>query len=175
MPNQILRAGPFASLGDYFVNRPATPTSQIRPVNCATNDWLNDTWKAYTEVTGDDPTPADYTVGLPQTFNYSVTDPSDFTSTIEFQFYYQAAIDATLNVSAVLTTSDALNFEARVTADVAGSRLIDANGDGAGSGTLTVNQSITLPAAVRPLLVLIQTRHIGEDGAGTFTGTLTVS
>ena len=50
MPNAILRAGPFASSSDRFLNEPDEPSPSILPVNCA-NDTSSSAWPwKYNEV-----------------------------------------------------------------------------------------------------------------------------
>jgi len=52
MPNDILRAGPFGQISggraiQYHVQQPEVgeESNKIAPINCAMNNWSNDTWK----------------------------------------------------------------------------------------------------------------------------------
>ena len=52
MPNAILRAGPFASSSDSFLNQPDEPSALIDPVNCANNTSSSNWPWRYNDIVG---------------------------------------------------------------------------------------------------------------------------
>lgn len=158
MPTPILRAGPFASSSDSFLNEPSTPIITILPVNCATNDWVNDTWKAYTRRQGfsggvtihDD---EDYDGTLPDTISFDLSSVGNQLGVIHFRFRYQSAVDFDININAE-ANADAGTFTSgalvQIQASANGVIVIDEEDSGSAVVSLSYDNDITLPASVTP-------------------------
>ena len=125
MPNDILRAGPFGQIGrgttiDSYVQQPeeGEESNVIIPINCAMNNWSNDSWKLMCQkgfTTGSPPYgdgsieyPSD-TFPLSQNEKIKITqeaidtgtDPSGFAgSSITFRFMTQATAEFDIKVIA---------------------------------------------------------------------------
>ena len=103
MPNAILRAGPFATASNFFINPPSVVTEEKLPVNCAMSRWKSNSWKllSHKVFSSDGIFPGfsgesfAYLKG-PSVFDETASegsDPSGFVScSIEFLFRYQAAV-----------------------------------------------------------------------------------
>jgi hypothetical protein len=164
MPNPILRAGPFASSSDSFLDEPDPIVATTVPVNCATNDWANDTWKAYTEVltvsggvtdpNGEDR--EDYEGTLPDSFSYNISSVGNQSGRIQFAFRYQAAVDFDINVDAEANADGNLqSASASVQVSVNGTLVVDEQVSSSGAVSASYDNDITLPASVTPALVAI--------------------
>ena len=156
----ILRAGPFASSTDSFIDEPVTPTqSSPLPVNCAMNDWVVDSWRAkkiifYLIVLE----PDDYTVTYedgPTIEASFVGTPNAFVSGVGIGFMYQAAEETSFSV-----TYSASGPEPQLSVAVSGSSVFTDTGTSSISGT----ETITLPATVVPSAVNV---NITTEGSGT--------
>ena len=158
MSDKILRAGPFASASDSFLDEPETPVATIVPVNCATNDWVNDSWKLHLESTGDYDLPFredGYYDGLPSSDSFSDLTVGGAEGFVRYAFRYQAAVDATLRVQAFSTIASSIGGGVCDIEATVGDTLVIDETDPA---ELTVDQNITLPASVVPKLVYIDVR-----------------
>ena len=125
MPNDILRAGPFGqisggSASQYHVQQPeeGEESNNIIPIDCAMNNWSNDTWKLMCQksfTTGSPPYgdgSIEYisaTFPLPQNEKIEITeeaidtgvDPNGFGgSSITFRFMTQATAEFDIKVIA---------------------------------------------------------------------------
>ena len=76
MPNDILRAGPFGRISgsttiDSYVQQPEVgeESNSIVPINCAMNNWSNDSWKLMCQK--------GFTTGSPPYGDGSIEYPSD--------------------------------------------------------------------------------------------------
>tara|TARA_R110002153_G_scaffold108695_1_gene249287 strand:+ start:33 stop:530 length:498 start_codon:yes stop_codon:yes gene_type:complete len=156
----ILRAGPFASSTDSFLDEPVTPTaSSALPVNCAMNDWVVDSWRAkkrilYFVFFGPDDETITYEDG-PTLGASFVETPGAFLSAAVIEFMYQAAEDTTFTV-----TYSASGTDPEANVSVGGSNVFTDSGTSSISGT----ETITLPAAIVPAAVNV---NITTDSAGT--------
>lgn len=170
----ILRAGPFASGSDSFVDEPSTPVLATLPVNCATNDWLTGSasdraWKAFVDkqaLDNDDPADDVNTQTYDGRLNSTeLLDDNFFTADIIYAFKYQAALETGVQVSAIATadtgggtdpiTGDPLTGTSRVRITVDGSVIVDQSDTDAES-SVTVNQFISMPVSVVPKEVKIE-------------------
>ena len=159
----ILRAGPFGSILDFFVDEPTTPNALNLPINCAKDDSsTNWVWKFLQDL----PTAAlTYEDGLVD-IDESFVDP--VSEVIIVRWRYQAAEDFTLNLSyniTASTTGDGFDdSQVRIRIDVNGVEEfsdIDTDSDDTGTGratsaSLVGTESITLPASVVPSIVFIR-------------------
>ena len=171
MPNAILRAGPFASSSDSFLNEPSPFDSNINPVNCA-NDTSSSTWpwryndvvnKVLTTHTGCEFTPNGFepvtststsSNGLLKTAtaDFSISDSASSNNvtrmTTTLSFYYQAAQSFEIKVTYNgLATGDSTLYQA----DFMG--FADSQTAGVPiSGFPSISGSVTrtLPASVKP-------------------------
>ena len=169
----ILRAGPFASSLDSFLDEPVAPVGSELPVNCAKDTTsTNWPWRYYqisTNVT------ASYETGLP-----SLTDASINTGPIEsvqgsFSFRYQAAEAFTMELSYSASGSTSGGFFDVSNAGIlvtVGETIVfddsDSDSDTEGSGrptsaSISGVETIDLPASVLPLLVLVSISASGSS------------
>lgn len=164
MPTPILRAGPFASSSDSFLDEPDPIVATTVPVNCATNDWANDTWKAYVDVSTEsggvtDPNGEDredYDGTLPDSFSYDISSVGDQDGDITFAFRYQAAVDFDINVDAEANADGGLDSAfASIEVLVDGTLVVDEVDSGSGTVSVSYDDDITIPASVTPALVAI--------------------
>lgn len=165
MPTPILRAGPFASSSDSFLGEPDPIVATTVPVNCATNDWVNDTWKAYTEVltvSGGvaDPngryTDEDYEGTLPDSFSYNISSVGNQSGRIQFAFRYQAAVDFDINIDAEANANTSYGVSTTsIEVSVNGTLVVNELDDGLGVRGVSYDDDITIPASVTPALVAI--------------------
>lgn len=166
MPNPILRAGPFASASDSFLDEPETLSSSIVPVNCAINDWVNDSWKFLLQSTGNYDLPFredGYYDGWDVVFegrrytgdgfeDLGGTGPSSGVSGfVRYRFRYQAAVDATIRLSANATAVSDTGGLCNVEVTIGGEKIIDETHP----ILIDIDEDITLPASVVPNLVFI--------------------
>lgn len=161
MPTPILRAGPFASSSDSFLDEPYPIVATTVPVNCATNDWVNDTWKAYTEVltvsggvtTRDE---EDYDGTLPDSFSYNISSVGNQSGRIQFAFRYQAAVDFDINIDAEANANTSVGVSTTsIEVSVNGTLVVNELDDGSGVRGVSYDDDITIPASVTPALVAI--------------------
>lgn len=157
----ILRAGPFASSTDSFLNEPGTPTDLTVPVNCAMSDWVNHSWKAFKRIETDGFS-FSYVDGPTVGASWSVEDiiASGFMS-----FMYQAAVDTTFNLSYSIT-GDGIQG-ASISVSVDGSFVFFDSDDGS-PASVSGTETIDLPATVVPILVFISGTS-ALSGGGSFT------
>ena len=166
----ILRAGPFASSTDSFLDEPSPPSFATRPVNCALVDWTNDGWRAVERKRENGGTPV-------YSYITSPTSSSSFSGTtsinsVSFSFLYQAAIatSITFNYSA---TSTGFGSDAIAVASVDGTTVLFDRDQGTGpSSTVSVSGSaiIDMPIAIRPILV-----SVGASASLEGSGSLSIA
>ena len=157
----ILRAGPFASSTNSFLDEPVTPTRNILPVNCAMNDWVNDSWRAAKRILyavffepEDDTVTYEDGPTLEASF---VETPGAFLSVAAIEFRYQAAEDTGFTV-----TYSASGVDPQLTVVIAGSTVFSDYDASSISGT----ETITLPATIVPAAVNV---NISSFSSGTGT------
>ena len=165
----ILRAGPFASSTDSFLDEPVTPSSAAVPVNCAMNDWLNDGWKAaqYINI-------LKYEGGYLQSLTYEsgpnivISRTLDYTTdvdgTLYLRFRYQATEDAEFTFTysaggvfneAIVSIDGIVEF-----ADLGSPPFLD---------PISGSEVITLPATVLPSLVSVSVGSTTYDYDATIS------
>jgi hypothetical protein len=154
----ILRAGPFASSTDSFLDEPETITVfSPLPVNCAMSDWVNHSWRALKIIAENDDIIRTYEDG--PTLEASFDDPGSFVFGFAgIQFMYQAAEDTTFTVTYSADTVTMGSSEFFV--DVDGSNVFNDTASPSISGT----ETIALPATVVPVEVIV---GIGVNASGT--------
>lgn len=164
----ILRAGPFASSTDSFLNEPVPPTGAAAPVNCALNDWVNAGWRAYVGVFTSD------IFGIPgvvvsqeyldgPTLSKSHTETGNGAlSLVDLRFYYQATADSTLHVTASSNNGGDSNFYC-IRVIVNGVLVASKERD---PGVFTeIDEDITLPATDgKPVEVFIDVTDEASGG-----------
>lgn len=177
MANPILRAGPFASASDSFLDEPETPVATIVPVNCATNDWVNDSWKLHLESTGiyDMPFREDgYYDGLPSGDSFLDQTVGGAEGFVRYAFRYQAAVDATLNIDASASATSLGGGVCDIEVTVGGELIIDETNP----VLVEIDEDINLPASVVPKLVFIDVRaeaFSAGTNSTTVQGSLSIS
>jgi hypothetical protein len=185
----ILRAGPFASSIDSFLNQPIIPTVGILPVNCAMNNWEGDSWMAAKTIEyefegdesessegeeSDEPSEGEDTESTGDPYENTTTyeNGPDISASFEdrdgaylsaalLQFRYQAAVATTFTL-----TYSADGDSPGISVFVGGNLVY---GDG-GNSSISGTEVITLPAKVLPSIVKVD---LGTFGSGT--GTITIS
>ena len=126
MPNDILRAGPFgkynglATVIDSYVQQPeeGEESNVIIPINCAMNNWSNDSWKLMCQksfttgsppygdgsieyISATFPLSQNEKIKITQEASDTGTDPNGYGgSTIGFRFMTQANAEFDIKVSA---------------------------------------------------------------------------
>ena len=165
----ILRAGPFASSTDSFLDEPSPPSFATSPVNCAMNDWLNDGWKAaqyiniykyeggylqsLTYESGPD-------IELSRTLDYT----TDVDGTLWLRFRYQATEDTEFTFTysaggvfneAIVSIDGAIEF-----ADLGSPPFLS---------PISGSEVITLPATVLPSLVSVSVGSTAYDYDATIS------
>ena len=174
----ILRAGPFASSSDSFLDEPVTPSVSIVPVNCA-NDTSSSAWpwkynddviKILETHTGCETSGGGENVPTTSTSNtttvstetatgdFSITSSASSnlitTMTTTLSFYYQAAQSFQIKVTYNgLATGDGTLYQPDV---MKFSDSQNANNPIAGFPSLSGSVTRTLPASVKPALYYAQ-------------------
>lgn len=174
MPTPILRAGPFASSSDSFLNEPDPIVATTVPVNCGVNNWVSDSWKAYVSCTGQT---TDYLENLPQTVSFSLSGVGDQDGQIQFAFRYQAAADTAINIDADCAAASLSGTLTRIEIVVGSTTVYDVSNTG-GSSSVSFDDDVSLPASVLPALaVVIITAEASSSGTNvnTSSGSITVS
>ena len=144
----ILRAGPFATSADSFLDEPVTPSlSSALPVNCAMNDWVVDSWRArksiaYVLLFDPDDVTVTYEDGPTLGASFAPhPSASELVSEAKITFRYQAVEDTTFSV-----TYSASGTDPEIDVRVGGLSVFTDLGISSISGT----ETITLPATVVP-------------------------
>jgi len=175
MPNAILRAGPFATSSDSFVDEPGSAIVTTVPVNCAMNNWTNDNWKLMSKkafTTGSPPYSDEsitYVSGptVSQSTNSTGVDPNGITScSILFEFKTQAAVAFDIKVSAnasATSGSGSAGFEFSLTN---GATVIESGSTFSNSQTVTIQPSV-LPITFSSTIAAV-------DSATSVSATLSV-
>jgi len=185
----ILRAGPFASSSDSFLDVPTTVTSSTLPVNCAkdtsSSSWP---WKCYVLVDGSNNDLESYLSGfqsISRNKSGSIPAGDNLRVEVSFEFYVQCSSDITFTMAYNLSAiSPAYPFS---TASVG----VSANGfsdsddradDGTGTGvtaSLSGSETITIPASTKPqgvsFLAIAQSGGAIEDSSGSVSLSLSFS
>lgn len=148
----ILRAGPFASSSDSHLDEPGTPDVSILPVNCAMSDWVSHSWRCWQDVS----TVTSYVDG-PSVSESDSDSSSGAIVYVEYRFYYQATIDASMNIAATLSASgaDPMSDPAIVTLDIDVDGTLVTIDDEGTAPSLSVDTDYTLPSAIVPKLVIV--------------------
>ena len=175
MPNAILRAGPFATSSDSFVDEPGSAIESTVPVNCAMNNWKSDNWKLMSKkvfTTGSSPFSCSsiaYLNGpsVSQSTNSSSADPSGFTScSILFEFRTQAAVEFDIKVSASASATNgtgSAGFEFSISDET----TVEETGS-----TFSNEQTVTIQPSVLPRTFRTQISVV--DAADSVSATLNV-
>ena len=156
----ILRAGPFASSSDSFLDEPTTATSSTLPVNCAkdtsSSSWP---WKCYVLVDGSNNDIESYLSGfqsISRNKSGSIPAGDDITVEVVFQFYVQCLSDITFTMAYNLSaTSPAFPFSTAFV-EVSANGFSESDGradDGTGTGvtaSLSGSETITISASTKP-------------------------
>lgn len=130
MPNDILRAGPFGQIGrgttiDSYVQQPEVgeESNSIVPINCAMNNWSNDSWKLMCQKS--------FTTGSPPYGDGSIEYPSDTfpLSQNEKIKITQEAIDTGTDPSGFAGSSITFRFMTQATAEFDIKVIAEAVGD----------------------------------------------
>jgi hypothetical protein len=174
----ILRAGPFASSSDSFLDEPVTPSVSIVPVNCA-NDTSSSAWpwkynddviKILETHTGCETSGGGENVPTTSTSNtttvstetatgdFSITSSASSnlitTMTTTLSFYYQAAQSFQIKVTYNgLATGDTTLYQPDFMGFI---DIQSASGPIEGFPSLTGSVTRTLPASVKPALYYAQ-------------------
>lgn len=168
MPNAILRAGPFATSSDSFVDEPLVANSSTLPVNCA-NDTSSSTWPWKYSLSSsfsknvhtgwEETSPDDYDAILSSSFdsnssyqnatnNFSVarTESTNFSAlvSIGFRFYYQAVenFNITINYSGSISSGTSGTSSGIAVSDIYGVIANTSSDSASGSHTATLPKSV---------------------------------
>jgi hypothetical protein len=164
----ILRAGPFASSSDSFLNEPVNPSASIVPVNCA-NDTSSSAWpwgyvantsQVITNHTGWEQTPSgesptntttegsseelETLTGSSFSKSLSVNTNLEASVSVSLRFTYQAFIDFDITV----------NYSGSVSSG-GPSIIVRDGGSSSDTGSFSETETITLPRAVKPASVSV--------------------
>ena len=159
MPNAILRAGPFATSSDSFVDEPGSAIESTVPVNCAMNNWKSDNWKLMSKkvFTTSSPPFSDSLIAYPngpsvsKSTNSSSADPSGFTScSILFEFRTQAAVEFDIKVSASASSTNGTG-SAGFEFSISGETTVSETGS-----TFSNSQTVTIQPSVLPRIFRTQ-------------------
>lgn len=185
----ILRAGPFASSSDSFLDEPTAATRSTLPVNCAkdtsSSSWP---WKCYVSVDGSNDDLESYLSGfqsVSRTKSGSIPAGDNITVEVRFDFYVQCLSDITFTMAYNLSaTSPAFPFSVAVV-DVAVNGFSDSDyraDDGTGTGvtaSLSGSETITISASTKPQIVsffaIAQSGGNIEDSSGSVSLSLSFS
>ena len=148
----ILRAGPFASSTESFLDEPATPTRFIYPVNCAmdtsSSNWP---WKHLYKLDSDDYYFKD---GLPED-NQSKSNPSQAQTSINAYWTYQAAAETSFDLTYDLQASgDGPRTGVRISVKV-GEVVVFTDSEEDSNASISGTETINLPESVVPNRVWI--------------------
>jgi hypothetical protein len=155
----ILRAGPFASSSDSFLDEPTAATRSTLPVNCAkdtsSSSWP---WKCYVLVDGSNDDLESYLSGfqsVSRTKSGSILLGNDMEVEVSFEFYVQCLSDITFTMAYNLSaTSPAFPFSgAGVYWGANGFSDSDARSTEDGTpvtASLSGSKTITIPASTKP-------------------------
>jgi len=171
----ILRAGPFASSSDSFLDESSPALATILPVNCASDatseDWP---WRFAFETRsdGDDPV-ASYVDGLP---DVSASDASLGTFRGYSYWRYQATGNFSLNFSYTVTASSdgggfqVASFEVRT--GIGGTVFFDIDQLSGGTATVSGSTIIEFPPSIVPERILVRA-DTDSTGGGSLSYTIT--
>ena len=181
----ILRAGPFASSSDSFLDVPTTVTSSTLPVNCAkdtsSSSWP---WKCYVLVDGSNNDLESYLSGfqsISRNKSGSIPAGDNLRVEVSFEFYVQCSSDITFTMAYNLSAiSPAYPFS---TASVG----VSANGfgdsdnradDGTGTGvtaSLSGSETITISASTKPQKVFFSVSGQSGGALSSSSGSVSLS
>jgi len=181
----ILRAGPFASSSDSFLDEPTTVTSNTFPVNCAkdtsSSSWP---WKCYVNVDGSNNDIESYLNGfqsISRTKSGSILAGGSIEVFIDFEFYVQCSSDITFSITYNLSaTSPAYPFSVAFV-DVIANGFSDSDyreDDGTGTGvtaSLSGSETITISASTKPQKVFFSVLGSSGGAIGDSSGSVSLS
>ena len=151
----ILRAGPFASSTESFLNEPATLDTDTQPVNCAMDaSSTNWQWKYLNKG-------SDFILTIKNGFPSDNQSNSGGTASgfSESKWRYQA----------VEASAFTLTYSGQASGDISEGVSIDVAVNGvdvfsdSGSDSISGTETINIPAAVIPILVLISISFFARD------------
>ena len=190
MPNPILRAGPFASSTNSFLDRPDPVSTSIFPVNCAKDNQAFWPWRAYLQTNRTNISSAENIVRSYTTDTFIEVVGEPFEASISFffcdasavfNFYYQAAQDWQFSSGSELNIQyaggDFYEYRYRI---IGGTVEVDEQEDGLTSPDSQEFDisTITFPATVVPrrvsILASVQTTFEGSSPAG-MVGTVDIN
>ena len=175
MPNAILRAGPFATSSDFFVDEPGSAIESTVPVNCAMNNWTSNNWKLMSKkvFTTDSPPFSDSSIAylngpsVSQSTNSAGIDPGGFTScSILFEFRTQSAVEFDIKVSASASATNGTG-SAGFEFSIINQTTVEETGS-----TFSNSQTVTIQPSVLPRI--FRTRISVTDAADSVSATLSV-
>ena len=185
----ILRAGPFASSSDSFLDEPTTVTSSTLPVNCAkdtsSSSWP---WKCYVLVDGSNNDLESYLSGfqsISRTKSGSIPAGGNINVEVSFEFYVQCSSDITFTMTYDLSATSPASPFSTASVDVVANGFSDSDDradDGTGTGvtaSLSGSETITISASTKPQKVFFSVSgHSGgaiEDSSGSVSLSLSFS
>jgi len=174
----ILRAGPFASSTDSFLDEPVTPTSAIIPVNCGKVSWVFDNFKHFLRVDQDSVLSETYEIGLPNT-NVAGVSAADIIA----DYYYQASSSFIITIqysSVAVNDSEQDGVSAEFNVYINGQlEFSDSDGSLGREASVSGTENITLPASVVPTKVRLEINTTangdGTSPADEASGSITVT
>jgi len=184
----ILRAGPFASSSDSFLDEPTTVTSGTLPVNCAkdtsSSSWP---WKCYVLVDGSNDDLESYLSGfqsISRTKSGSIPAGDDITVEVSFEFYVQCLSDITFTMAYNLSaTSPAFPFSGAgvywAANGFSDSDVRSTEDESSVTASLSGSKTITISASTKPQKVsfyaLAESGGAIEDSSGSVSLSLSFS
>jgi len=159
----ILRAGPFASVTDSFLNEPGSPSAGITPVNCAKDtSSTNWPWSYYKEISNSEDSGQDvddYLVGLPSVSASYTSSSGDEGGIItsRFSFSCQCASEIVFSLTYDLSASQSFEF-AFVSIEVFinnASDFSDSDSEYRGTASLSGTRDITIQKSVVPTQIKV--------------------
>ena len=172
MPDAILRVGPFGgkttSLPDYL-NQPSSASVNAIPINCNKRSWSNDSWKYY--VGGITSGQYKSVTANNATVSETLSPEGAFFEFEGINFAYQAAQSFTLSGTYSANCEDAQQD----TVSFIIQTMVYTSDDGpivfsdTADETISGSYSVTLPAAVKPMLASLV---FVSESPGTATVTI---
>ena len=178
MPNAILRAGPFATSTDSFLDEPDDANSTILPVNCAMNSWTSSDWKLYCSESGSNNTSPNYGfitesyISGP-TVTKTATDeggnPSGgHSAQVMFKFMTQAAVSFDIKITSNTSSSGSGDNFILI---INGEEIVNT------SSPLSEERTITVQASTTPRqfqAILSASANAAPSASGVVTATLKI-
>ena len=155
----ILRAGPFASTVDSFLDEPGSAIPGVVPVNCAkdrsSSSWP---WKCYVSV-GDIQNYLNGFQSLSRNESENIPEWDSLSVAIKFAFYVQCSEEITFTMTYDLSATSPANYFATASVQVSTNGFSDYESESdEGFGTavtasITGSRTITIPKSVKPQYV----------------------